>query len=787
MGRRAALMIGTALLALGVSPTVRAQTADVIPGATYQIGQPPPDMPAEDGARMAQLELEATAAIEAGDWPAVERLLREGLALEQRHYAPDDARIGHSWGWLARAAMEQGRPAAEVIPMAETRLWIAQAHPEDAATLAAALHLMGDQLLSAGRADEAVPMLRQAQGLLAARGDEARGDLRVTHVRLGMALTQTGAKPEAAELLTGVLADLTADAAADPGDTAYVAWEAAVVLYDLDRYAEAAPPFQTVFRHRGAIGAARDEAVAGYWLADTLIRLDQIEAADAVMARVVAVEQAAAPDQRALSPQQVREAVAAHGDRMRSQRRYDLAEAAYRHLVVINREQADAPLMTAGSLSRLGLVQQQAGRYAEAATAQREALALWQAQLNAPHASIATQQEQLGRTLLLDNVHVEAQPLLGEARLMRQALGEEVRIDVLMDLAEVAEQLEMLQTARERREEILTRLRAQAELQPDQLADALSSLAYVHYLLDNHVEAERLYREALGLTQHVRLTQRIKAGLAVALTAQGQGAEGEAFQRQALAEAVAAEGPESTAAAAAMSDLARILTVRRDAARAEPLLRDSLAILEAQAEPDRARIATTKLNLGVVMSDMERPQDALRLYNEAFAIRRELFGAGHARTVAVIELILFEYVALGAYDLAEPLAARMARLRQDQVGSDHPILAEALQRHAYVLQNAGRTVEAERLMRRAADIMQRHSQDPRERIRYDANWGVTLLTSDRPAEAMQVFRRAEAGLVERRRTASDPSWSRNEAESFRFLHRFAVQAAWKAAAATAAP
>ena len=47
------------------------------------------------------------------------------------------------------------------------------------------------------------------------------------------------------------------------------------------------------------------------------------------------------------------------------------------------------------------------------------------------------------------------------------------------------------------------------------------------------------------------------------------------------------------------------------------------------------------------------------------------------------------------------------------------------------------------LMRRAVAIVEARSQDPRQRIRYNANWGVSLLDVGRPGEAMGVFRRAQ--------------------------------------------
>lgn len=780
MGRRAALAIGAMMLATAPVAAARAQT----PEPAYQVGQPPPDMPPADGARMAELEVQATAAIAAGDWAVVERLLGEGLTLEQRHYAPDDARIGHSWGWLARAAIEQGRAPQEVIPLAEKRLEIAEKHPEDAATLAAALFLLGERLLAAGQAEAAVPFLTRAETMLEGLGEASKGDLRITRVRRGMALTATGDKATAARLLGDALTELRADPSVDGGERAYVAWEFAVVSYDLDRYAEAEASFRLVFEHRAATGRTRDEAVAGYWLANTLLLLGRTAEADGVMRRVVALETAAAADVRGLTLAQVRKAAIEHGDRMRTAGDLEAAAAAYRLAVQVNRAEPDPGAYLAAAVSRLGLTLQEQARYAEAETAQREALELWHRVRGPGHADVATQYERLGRTLLRQNKSLDAMRAFDEARTIRTALGQETDMGVLRDQAEAAEQSELLQTALQRREEAVQRLRAETPPRRAALAANIVSLAHVHFLLDDYGATERLYREALSLTEEPVLRERIMTGLAMALTSQGRGEEGEPLQRQVLAEVTARAGPVSVDSAIAMSDLARILAVRGDPARAEPLLHDALAVFEAQPEPDRSRIATLKLNLGVALGDMDRHLEALQLFNEAFRIRREVFGAGHARTVKVIELIVFEYVALGAYDQAEPLAAQLVRLTQDRVGADHPILAKALQRHAYVLQSAGRYAEAERLMRRAADIMRRQSQDPRDRIRYDANWGVTLLDSDRPREALEVFRRAEAGLVERRRTATDPSWSRNEAESFRFLHRFAVQAAWRAATAS---
>ena len=774
MGRRTAILIGAMMLAATPGVAVRAQDAAAV-------GQPPADMPPADAARMADIETRGMAAVEAGDWASVERLVREGLELEQRHYAPDDARIGHSWGWLARAAQEQGRPPAEVIPLAENRLRIAEAHPEDGATLTAARHGLAVQLIAAGRAAEAVQPLRDAGIWLAGQGTARTGDLRVVRGVLGRAQIAAGDKAAGVETLAPLLRELTADPAVTAGELSFVAWELGVALYDLNRYAEAAPAFRMAFERRAELGLSRDASVAGYWLADTLVRLDQTDEADAVLSRVVAWELAAPAAERGLTLEQVREAILPQGDRHRSAGRRDQAAEAYRLLVETNRTRPEEKPRLAAALSRLGLTLQGAGRLDEARAAQVEALAIWRETRGEVHGDIAAQLEQLGKTQLQSHRHLDAVRSLTEAASMRTALGQETALSALDDRAEATEQAGRLEEALALWGQMVERLEAESPQRPDVLADALASQAHSLFLLDRHAEAEAVFRRALTLATQPNAREVLTTGLAFALTEQGRGDEGEPLQRRVLAEVTAREGPMSMPTARAMNNLAHLLTQRGEAGRAEPLVRDALAISEASETPDRVLIATLKFNLGFILSDLGRPRDGVVLLLESFRERREIFGAGHPATVAVINQIAHEYMELGAYENAEPLFRQMVRLREIQVGSEHPIVADALQNHAYALRMSGRSAEAETLMRRAVAIMEARSQDPRQRIRYNANWGVSLLEVGRPGEAMGIFRRAQSAMIERRRAASDPNWRRDESEGFRYLFRFSVQAAWKAA------
>ena len=778
MRRRAALILGAVMLA--ATPAVaRIQTVD--PAA--QPGIPPPDMPVADGARMAELELQAVAAMEAGDWASVERLLREGLALEQKHYAPDDVRIGHSWAWLARAAQEQGRPPSEVVPLLENRLRIAEAHPGEGDTLAGARYGLATQLMLAGRAAEAVEPLRGAEAWLAGRGPEQADSLRTVRTELGRALSASGEKAQAAIVLKAALDAVPAEGHAD--ERAHIAWELAVVLIDLDRHAEAEAPLRTAAERYRAEGERRGEVLATYWLADSLRRADRAAQADELLSRVVALETSAPVEERALTVEQLRTTIQPLGDRRREAGRQDEAVAAYRLVVEANRTRPGEKTHLASALGRLGLSLYGAANYAEAVSAQQEALEIWKAERTAPHNDVATQMEQLGRSQLRADKHLEALRSLGEAATMREALGQEQTTTVLTDHAEAAELTGRLDRSLALRQRVVERLTAETPQRPEVLASAWGDMAHTAYLLQKPAESEAFYRRGLELATGAPLREILTTGLAFALTEQGRGEEGEPMQRQVLADVAARLGPAHKETALAMNALANLLSRRGDHARAEPLVRDALAILEAESDPDRERVAALKMNLGVIVSELGRNEEALRLLAEAFATRRDLFGAGHPSTVNVIGMIAHEYIDIGAHDRAEPLFAQMVGLREIQFGPDHLMVADALQNHAYALRAMGRHGESEALMRRAAGIVETASQDPRKRIRFNANWGVSLVDAGRPAEAVAVFRRAQAQMLERRRTAADPGWSRSESDGFRFLFRHSVQAAWAASRQTA--
>lgn len=773
MGRRTALILGAVMLA-ATPALARAQTTD----AAGQVGVPPSDMPPADGARMAALEIEASAAVEAGDWPRVERLIREGLALEQRHYAADDARIGHSWGWLARAAQEQGRPPAEIIPLWETRLRIAEAHPEDPETLAAARYNLGVQLMAADRAAEAAALFRGAEGWLSGGGEAQAESLRTVRISLAQALVASGDKAGGADAFAAVLAGYPQDGDAD--ERAYLAWALAVALIDLERFAEAEAPLRLAMdRHREA-GRVRDEALAAYWLADVLRRAERGVEADALLMRVIALETAAPAAARALRLDQVRATILPLADRLRETGRHEEAVAAYQLVIETDRTRPDERGLLAAALNRLGLSLYASGRHAEAIRAQQEALELWKAVRTAPHADIATQQEQLGQSQLRGDRHLEALRNLSEAATMRAALGQEQTTEIVAARAEALRRTGRLESSLALRRQLIERLAAESPQRTQMLADAWYNAAYTAYQLDQPAEAETMYRLALTMSPAPRLKADIMTGLAFALTTLGRGAEGEPMLRQVMADAVARDGANSTGAAIAMNDLANLLGRRRDFARSEPLIRDALAIFEGTTPPDPAWVATLKLNLGVTVGELGRHQEALRLLADAYTARRDIFGAGHPLTVAVIERLGLAFVAVGAYDRAEPLFAQMVTLRETQLGPDHPGVADALQNHAYVLQSKGDFVGAEALMRRAVAIVEASSQDPRDRIRFNANWAISLTGAGRAAEAVGVFRHAGNLMIERRRTAGDPSWSRGEADALRYLFRHSVDAAWTA-------
>jgi protein O-GlcNAc transferase len=167
--------------------------------------------------------------------------------------------------------------------------------------------------------------------------------------------------------------------------------------------------------------------------------------------------------------------------------------------------------------------------------------------------------------------------------------------------------------------------------------------------------------------------------------------------------------------AEAQFNLGAVLHQTHDLVAAEAAYRRVIA-LDARQYP---RIAVVYNNLGTVMKDRGRHDEALAYFDKAIALKADYAEAFYNRGTVLQELDRWED-ALGAY-------AEAIRRRKDY--------ADAISNAAIVLQQLGRTNEAIELCRRLLERIPDHADASN-------NMGTALLADRRPREALAAFEQA---------------------------------------------
>jgi tetratricopeptide (TPR) repeat protein len=150
---------------------------------------------------------------------------------------------------------------------------------------------------------------------------------------------------------------------------------------------------------------------------------------------------------------------------------------------------------------------------------------------------------------------------------------------------------------------------------------------------------------------------------------------------------------------------------RGDAALAEPLLREALAIAEDIYRHDELRLAARLNALGLVCKDLAKYDEARALYERALSLLRQA-ASGDDEAIATL------YHNLGGieharrnYAAGEPFARAAVELRTQLAGAEHPTVAADMVALAAILDGLGRCDEAEGLYVEALRILERAPEE----------------------------------------------------------------------------
>ena len=195
--------------------------------------------------------------------------------------------------------------------------------------------------------------------------------------------------------------------------------------------------------------------------------------------------------------------------------------------------------------------------------------------------------------------------------------------------------------------------------------------------------------------------------------------------------------------AVALNNLGLLLKDTNRLEEAEPLMRQALEIDEASFSKQHPSVAIDLNNLATLLQYTNRLGEAEPLMRRALEIDEASFGKQHptvARDLNNLGQLLQYTNRLGE---AEPLMRRALEIDEASFGKQHPTVAIRLNNLAQLLQDTNRLGEAEPLMRQALEIDEASfgGQHPAVAIGLN-NLGQLLKATNRRGEAEPLMRRA---------------------------------------------
>jgi pentatricopeptide repeat protein len=156
--------------------------------------------------------------------------------------------------------------------------------------------------------------------------------------------------------------------------------------------------------------------------------------------------------------------------------------------------------------------------------------------------------------------------------------------------------------------------------------------------------------------------------------------------------------------ATCLFQLATALIRRGRKAKAEPLLREALAIRQATLAPPDPLLAESYNALASTLCDLGDFSEAESLFEQALTMRRALFGENHLTTAQSYDEMAMNHSYKGDYAAADELYRKALEIRRSLHGEMRSNVATSYNNVAVNLSAQGRHAEAEPLFVKAIEI-----------------------------------------------------------------------------------
>ena len=240
--------------------------------------------------------------------------------------------------------------------------------------------------------------------------------------------------------------------------------------------------------------------------------------------------------------------------------------------------------------------------------------------------------------------------------------------------------------------------------------------------------------------EHARDLAQARFTLAQTYLFKGDKRSAEPLYREVLDYALKNLGENDSIVGDVSNELANLIR-DRDYEQAIALYRRSERIVRPLPE-ERADLATTLSNLGMVLTDAGRFDEAETSLRESIAIRRELFG-DDSPTLSVVKTRLSRvYFYRGDYAKAETEARAAVAIQEKTLAKRHRNFATSYVVLGRALTRNGKLGEAEKLLREGLNLsVEKLSGEDRNRAIAEISLGECLMTQKRFAEAEPLLTR----------------------------------------------
>ncbi len=325
----------------------------------------------------------------------------------------------------------------------------------------------------------------------------------------------------------------------------------------------------------------------------------------------------------------------------------------------------------------------------------------------------ATVRQAVGRSMINLALYQEARPILEQTlQDRRDLLGDDhpSAAETLQLLADLDIHQGDYRAAEGHYREALELRRAEFSDRGPEVAASLHGLAVALDFLDQRQAAEDTYRDALAVARRLDekdgpevLAQQLDR-FAAFLRDQDAFDEALSAAEEAIAIRKQLKGENHPTVALSLNNLA-VLVKHLDQGRAEDLLRQAEEIQRRAFSQPHSHLALTLINLGGLLRDGKRLEEARNCFEEAAEIQRTVYRGPHPRWATTLDLLAGVQADLGDLPSAIQQRREVLAMRGQMFGEGHVEIARSCNNLAKLLAKSGQYQEAETLYGQSLEII----------------------------------------------------------------------------------